>query len=62
MAASRLRRASTTASVVVTVILGAWAAPRFGNYSLWLAEPFLLAIVVLSFRRPSAPTSPLPSH
>src|SRR3979411_2550154 len=24
--------------------LGAWAAPRFGNYSLWLAEPFLLAI------------------
>jgi uncharacterized membrane protein YoaK (UPF0700 family) len=24
-------------------ILGAWAAPRFGNHSLWFAEPFLLA-------------------
>jgi uncharacterized membrane protein YoaK (UPF0700 family) len=32
-------------------ILGAWAAPRFGNHSLWLAEPFLLTIVVLTFRR-----------
>jgi uncharacterized membrane protein YoaK (UPF0700 family) len=43
-------------------ILGAWAAPRFGNYSLWLAEPFLLVIVVLSFRRTAAPTSPPPAH
>jgi uncharacterized membrane protein YoaK (UPF0700 family) len=24
-------------------VLGAWAAPRFGNHSLWFAEPFLLA-------------------
>jgi uncharacterized membrane protein YoaK (UPF0700 family) len=36
-------------------ILGAWAAPRFGNHSLWLAEPFLLVIAMLSFRRPSMP-------
>lgn len=42
-------------------ILGAWSAPRFGNYSLWLAEPFLLAIVVLSFRRATAPASPPPT-
>jgi uncharacterized membrane protein YoaK (UPF0700 family) len=38
-------------------ILGAWSAPRFGNHSLWLAEPFLLAVAVLSFRRPTASTS-----
>jgi uncharacterized membrane protein YoaK (UPF0700 family) len=37
-------------------ILGAWAASRFGNYSLWLAEPFLLAVAMLSFRRASMPT------
>jgi uncharacterized membrane protein YoaK (UPF0700 family) len=36
-------------------ILGAWAASRFGNYSLWLAEPFLLAVAMLSFRRASMP-------
>jgi uncharacterized membrane protein YoaK (UPF0700 family) len=36
-------------------ILGAWAAPRFGNHSLWLAEPFLLAVAMLSFGRPSMP-------
>jgi uncharacterized membrane protein YoaK (UPF0700 family) len=42
-------------------ILGAWAAPRFGNYSLWLAEPLLLAVAVLSFRRPATPTSPPPA-
>ena len=39
-------------------ILGAWSAPRFGNHSLWLAEPFLLAVAVLSFRRPTTPASP----
>jgi uncharacterized membrane protein YoaK (UPF0700 family) len=39
-------------------IFGAWSAPRFGNHSLWLAEPFLLAVAVLSFRRPAAPASP----
>jgi uncharacterized membrane protein YoaK (UPF0700 family) len=41
--------------------LGAWSAPRFGNHSVWLAEPFLLAIVVLSFHRATAPTSPPPT-
>jgi uncharacterized membrane protein YoaK (UPF0700 family) len=39
-------------------ILGAWSAPRFGSYSLWLAEPFLLAVAVLTIRRPTTPTSP----
>jgi uncharacterized membrane protein YoaK (UPF0700 family) len=38
--------------------LGAWAAPRFGNYSLWLAEPFLLAVTVITFRRPAPISSP----
>lgn len=39
-------------------ILGAWSSPRFGNFSLWLAEPFLLTVAVLTFRRPTAPASP----
>jgi uncharacterized membrane protein YoaK (UPF0700 family) len=43
-------------------ILGAWSAPRFGNHSLWLAEPFLLAVAGLSFRRPTAPISPSTSR
>jgi uncharacterized membrane protein YoaK (UPF0700 family) len=43
-------------------VLGAWAAPRFGNRSLWLAEPFLLAIVVLTFRRPATPIATPPAH
>jgi uncharacterized membrane protein YoaK (UPF0700 family) len=43
-------------------VIGAWAAPRFGNYSLWLAEPFLLTVAFITFRRPSAPISPPPSH
>jgi len=42
-------------------ILGAWAAPRFANHSLWLAEPFLLAVAALTFRRHTAPISPPPS-
>jgi uncharacterized membrane protein YoaK (UPF0700 family) len=42
-------------------ILGAWAAPRFANHSLWLAEPFLLAVAALTFRRHTAPISPQPS-
>jgi uncharacterized membrane protein YoaK (UPF0700 family) len=29
-------------------ILGAWAAPRFGNHSLWFAEPFLLTAALRS--------------
>jgi uncharacterized membrane protein YoaK (UPF0700 family) len=32
------------------VVLGACAAPRFFNHSLWLAEPFLLAALSLAFR------------
>ena len=43
-------------------VVGAWAAPRFGNYSLWLAEPFLLTVAFITFRQPSAPISPPPSH
>ena len=42
---------------LVGAILGAWAAPRYGNRSLWFAEPFLLAVVLLSFRRPEAAVS-----
>jgi uncharacterized membrane protein YoaK (UPF0700 family) len=34
-------------------VVGAWAAPRFGNHSLWLAEPLLLAIAIHSFRHQS---------
>jgi uncharacterized membrane protein YoaK (UPF0700 family) len=44
------------------VVLGAWAAPRFCNYSLWLAEPFLVAALLLAFRRGAGtPPSPLKS-
>jgi uncharacterized membrane protein YoaK (UPF0700 family) len=32
---------------------GAWAAPRFGNHSLWLAEPLLITVAVHSFRHQS---------
>jgi uncharacterized membrane protein YoaK (UPF0700 family) len=32
--------------------VGAWAAPRFGNHSLWLAELPLIALIVPSFRHP----------
>ena len=39
-------------------ILGAWAAPRFANHSLWIAEPLLLTVAVLSFRRLATPISP----
>ena len=36
-------------------VLGAWAAPRFFNYSLWLAEPLLIAVAIISVcrRRPT---------
>ena len=45
-------------------IIGAWAAPRLGNRSLWLAEPLLLTVLVISFRRPapSIPSTPAGSH
>jgi uncharacterized membrane protein YoaK (UPF0700 family) len=42
-------------------VLGAWAAPRFGNHSVWFAEPLLFAVAIISFRRPTTPTSPPPS-
>jgi uncharacterized membrane protein YoaK (UPF0700 family) len=43
-------------------ILGAFAAPRFFNHSLWLAEPFLLAALLQAFLRGvSMPPSPLKS-
>lgn len=31
--------------------LGAWAAPRLANQTLWLAQPFLMAVVALHFSR-----------
>jgi uncharacterized membrane protein YoaK (UPF0700 family) len=43
-------------------ILGASAAPRFYNRSLWLAEPFLLAVLLQAFRPwRQLPPSPLKS-
>jgi uncharacterized membrane protein YoaK (UPF0700 family) len=41
-------------------VIGAWAAPRFGNHSLWFAEPFLIAVAILLLRRSTTPTSPTP--
>jgi uncharacterized membrane protein YoaK (UPF0700 family) len=38
--------------------LGAWSAPRFGNHSLWLAEPFLFAAAIGVIYRPATPISP----
>jgi uncharacterized membrane protein YoaK (UPF0700 family) len=32
-------------------VLGAWAAPRFGNHSLWLTEPLLLTAVLRAVSR-----------
>jgi uncharacterized membrane protein YoaK (UPF0700 family) len=34
-------------------IIGAWAAPRFGNYALWFTEPLLLAALMHRLRHPS---------
>lgn len=36
-------------------ILGAWAVPRYGNHSLWLAEPLLLTAAIRTFRHPKTP-------
>jgi uncharacterized membrane protein YoaK (UPF0700 family) len=44
------------------VILGAWAAPRFAKHSIWLAEPFLLAVALFTFRRSTDHTSPPPAQ
>lgn len=32
-------------------VTGAWSAPHFGNYSLWLAIPLLLAVLLRTLRR-----------
>jgi uncharacterized membrane protein YoaK (UPF0700 family) len=40
-------------SFLFGTLLGAWAAPRFGNHSFWIAEPFLLTVVFITFPRPS---------
>ena len=37
-------------------VLGAWAAPRFANHSLWIAEPLLIA-VALHCRHSTPPIS-----
>jgi uncharacterized membrane protein YoaK (UPF0700 family) len=34
-------------------VVGAWAGPRFGNHSLWLAEPLLVAVAIPVFRHRS---------
>jgi uncharacterized membrane protein YoaK (UPF0700 family) len=47
---------------LIGAILGAWAAPRFGNFTLWLVEPLLLAVAVSAFRRRLTPASPPPAH
>jgi uncharacterized membrane protein YoaK (UPF0700 family) len=31
-------------------IIGAWAAPRLGNHSLWLPEPLLLGVAIQALR------------
>lgn len=47
---------------LVGAIIGAWAAPRFGNFTLWIVEPLLLAVAIHAFRRPLTPLSPPPAH
>jgi uncharacterized membrane protein YoaK (UPF0700 family) len=37
-------------SFLCGAVLGAWAAPRFGNPSLWLTEPLLLTAALRSIR------------
>jgi uncharacterized membrane protein YoaK (UPF0700 family) len=34
-------------------VLGAWAAPRFGNHSFLFAEPLLIAVALHTLRQPS---------
>jgi uncharacterized membrane protein YoaK (UPF0700 family) len=43
-------------------IFGAWAAPRFGNHSLWLAEPALLAVAFHVLRNRPSLTSTWPAQ
>lgn len=39
-------------------IVGAWGAPRFGNHSLWMAEPLLLTLALRLLSGPGSPISP----
>ncbi len=41
-----------TLCFLLGAVVGAWAA-RFGNHSLWLAEPLLIAVAVPTFRHRS---------
>ena len=43
-------------------IFGAWAAPRFGNHSLWLAEPALLGVAFHLLRNRLSLTSTKPAQ
>jgi len=38
-------------------VTGAWAAPRFGNHGLWIAEPLLLAVALRLLRSPRSSAS-----
>jgi uncharacterized membrane protein YoaK (UPF0700 family) len=53
-----LSKASALGSICLCflagAVLGAWAAPRFGNHSFWLAEPLLLAVAIYVFRNRTA--------
>jgi len=39
-----------TLTYFLGAIVGAWAAPRLFNHSLWLAEPLLIAVALRSLR------------
>jgi uncharacterized membrane protein YoaK (UPF0700 family) len=41
-------------------VIGAWAAPRFANRSLWLAEPLLIAVAIHAPRNQLISASPPP--
>jgi uncharacterized membrane protein YoaK (UPF0700 family) len=41
-------------------VIGAWAAPRFANRSLWLAEPLLIAVAIYAPRSQVISASPPP--
>jgi uncharacterized membrane protein YoaK (UPF0700 family) len=43
-------------------IFGAWAAPRFGNHSLWFAEPALIAVAFHTLRNRPLPTLTPPAR
>jgi uncharacterized membrane protein YoaK (UPF0700 family) len=39
-------------------VVGAWAAPHYGNHALWLAEPLLLAVAIHILQHPATPAAP----